>query len=215
MPSKPTAPKAKAKKATVRIFVSYSHANVVQQAKLQIHLAQLKRDEVETWFDDHMAAGDKLSTEISRNLREADIFVALMSPEYLASRWCQLEYNRAMGRRAKGLLRVVVVVVRPCAWKDTGASDLKALPRDGRSVIDWRSMDHAFADVAEGIKGTVRAVRASMPAKARATNPNRARPASTAKAEKPRAMAKVASRVPAKARVSPKEKGPTRGRAAK
>lgn len=215
IPSKPLASKVKAKKATVRIFVSYSHANAVQQAKLQIHLAQVKRDEVETWFDDHMAAGDKLSTEISRKLREADIFVALMSPEYLASRWCQLEYNRAMGRRAKGSMRVVVVVVRPCAWKDTGASDLKALPRDGRTVIDWRSMDHAFADVAEGIKGAVREVRASMPAKAKATPAKPVRPASTGKPGKPTATAKVASTVRAKAKTGPKEKRPARSRAAK
>ncbi len=161
VPAKATAPKPK--KAKVRIFVSYCHANAIQQAKLQIHLAQLKRDEVETWFDGDMEAGDRLNTEISRKLREADIFVALMSPEYIASHWCQLEYRRAMGRRAKGSMRVVVVVVRPCAWKDTGASDLKVLPRDGRTVSDWRSMDHAFANVAEGIKGAVKAVRAALP----------------------------------------------------
>ncbi|MCB4802204.1 hypothetical protein QO001_001465 [Methylobacterium brachiatum] len=208
IPSGSAASKAKEKKTTVRIFVSYSHANATQQAKLQIHLAQLKRDEVETWVDERMEAGDRLSTEISRKLREADIFVALMSPEYIASRWCQLEYNRAMGRRARGLMRVVVVVVRPCAWKDTGASDLKSLPRDGRSVIDWRSMDHAFADVAEGIKGAVRAVRASMPAKA-----TRSKPA--AKAVKPPAVAKVASRVRAKPKAVLTGKRPTLSRAAR
>ncbi|SFF20875.1 TIR domain-containing protein [Methylobacterium sp. 13MFTsu3.1M2] len=161
VPAKATAPKPK--KAKVRIFVSYCHANEIQQAKLQIHLAQLKRDEVETWFDGDMEAGDRLNTEISRKLREADIFVALMSPEYIASHWCQLEYRRAMGRRARGSMRIVVVVVRPCAWKDTGASDLKVLPRDGRTVSDWRSMDHAFANVAEGIKGAVKAVRVALP----------------------------------------------------
>lgn len=161
VPPKAAAPKPG--KAKVRIFVSYCHANAVQQAKLQVHLAQLKRDEVETWFDGDMEAGDKLNTEISRKLRAADIFVALMSPEYIASHWCQLEYRRAMGRRARGSMRVVVVVVRPCAWKDTGASDLKVLPRDGKAVSDWRSMDHAFANVAEGIKGAVKAVRTALP----------------------------------------------------
>ncbi|GJD58075.1 toll/interleukin-1 receptor domain-containing protein [Methylobacterium dankookense] len=179
----PKAPAPKAKKAKVRIFVSYCHANAIQQAKLQVHLAQLKRDEVETWFDGDMEAGDKLNTEISRKLRTADIFVALMSPEYIASHWCQLEYRRAMGRRARGSMRVVVVVVRPCAWKDTGASDLKVLPRDGRPVSDWRSMDHAFADVAEGIKGAVKAVRAYL---AEAVPARPGKPARSAAAPKPK-----------------------------
>ena len=179
--SKPAEPKPK--KAKVRIFISYCHANKVQQAKLQVHLAQLQRDEVETWFDGEMEAGDKLNTEILRKLRAAEIFVALMSPEYIASRWCQLEYRRAMGRRARGSMRVVVVVVRPCAWKDTGASDLKVLPRDGRAVSDWRSMDHAFVNVAEGIKGAVKAVRASLaePASVRSAKGTRSAAASVPK----------------------------------
>lgn len=196
--SKAAAPKPG--KATVRIFVSYCHANAVQQAKLQVHLAQLKRDEVVTWFDGEIKAGDKLNAEISRKLRAADIFVALMSPEYIASHWCQLEYRRAMGRRAKGLMRVVVVIVRPCAWKDTGASELKVLPRDGRTVSDWRSMDHAFANVAEGIKGAVKAVRASLAeaVPARSSKPTRA--PGTSGAKKRVVKVKVGSEASVKAR---------------
>ncbi|WP_245524092.1 toll/interleukin-1 receptor domain-containing protein [Methylobacterium nonmethylotrophicum] len=182
----------------MRIFVSYCHANAVQQAKLQVHLAQLKRDEVEAWFDGEMEAGDKLNTEISRKLRAADIFVALMSPEYIASRWCQMEYKRAMGRRARGFMRVVVVVVRPCAWKDTGASDLKVLPRDGRPVSDWRSMDHAFADVAEGIKGTVKAVRARPPGTAPSRPAETTRSAAAPAPKKRPAPAKGGRKAPAK-----------------
>jgi hypothetical protein len=213
-PTKAPAETARPKKAKVRIFVSYCHANAVQCAKLRIHLAQLERDEVEAWYDGEMKAGDRLSTEISRELRTVDVFVALMSPEYIASHWCQLEYKRAMGRRAKGSLRVVVVVVRPCAWKDTGAAELKVLPRDGRSVSDWRSMDHAFADVAEGIRGAVKAVRASMPIKARA-RPAKPTPAATApKVRTPTAATEAVSTVRTKPKPGAKEKRPARRRAA-
>lgn len=196
-PAKCPAETARSKKAKVRIFVSYCHANAVQCAKLRVHLAQLERDEVEAWYDGEMEAGDRLSTEISRKLRAADVFVALMSPEYIASHWCQLEYKRAMGRRAKGSLRVVVVVVRPCAWKDTGASELKVLPRDGRTVSDWRSMDHAFANVADGIKGAVKAVRAFL---AEAVPARPAKPTRAPGTQKCAAKVKVGSEVPVKAR---------------
>ncbi len=213
--SKVKAPKSG--KATVRIFVSYCHANAVQQAKLQVHLAQLRRDEVVIWFDGEMEAGDKLNTEISRKLRTADLFVALMSPEYIASHWCQLEYRRAMGRRARGSMRVVVVIVRPCAWKDTGASDLKVLPRDGRAVSDWRSMDHAFANVVEGIKGAVRAVRAALP-EAVPVRPAKATRSAAAPATKKRS-APVKGGRSASAKASPgtkasKGKRPARSRSA-
>lgn len=206
-PSKPSRPATKTPKTKVRIFVSYCHVNAVQQAKLQVHLAQLKRDEVETWFDGDMAAGDKLSTEISRKLREADIFVALMSPEYIHSHWCQLEYKRAMRRRANGAIRVVVVVVRPCGWKDTGASELKVLPRDGRTVSDWRTMDHAFADVTEGIKGAVRAVRAS---KAAAKPAQASRSTAAPKAKQPTTRAKATPGARPKAKPGAKVGGTAR-----
>lgn len=212
-PSKPPAPTTKTPKAKVRIFVSYCHANSAQQAKLKVHLAQLERDEVETWFDGEMAAGDKLNTEISRKLRQADIFVALMSPEYIHSHWCQLEYNRAMSRRVRGAMRVVVVVVRPCAWKATGASELKVLPRDGRPVSDWRTMDHAFADVTEGIRGAVRAVRASESDTARTKPAKPPRSVGTAKAKKATSAAKAAPRVRPKASPGAKDRRPTRSRA--
>ena len=206
-PSKAPTATAKPKKAMVRIFVSYCHANTAQQAKLQIHLAHLKRDEVETWFDGDMQAGDKLSTEISRKLREAHVFVALMSPEYIHSPWCQLEYRRAMGRRARGSMRVVVVVARPCDWKATGASGLKVLPRDGRPVSSWRTMDDAFNDVTQGIRGAVKAVRASL-SEAAST-----KPAKASRSIKPAQPNKAAGSAKRGAK-GIKDKRPTRNRVA-
>ncbi|MFF8799865.1 MULTISPECIES: toll/interleukin-1 receptor domain-containing protein [unclassified Methylobacterium] len=215
MATKTPAQPAKPKKATVRIFVSYCHANAAAQEKLQIHLAHLKRDEVETWFDGDMHAGDKLNTEISRKLREAHVFVALMSPEYIASHWCQLEYRRAMGRRARGSMRVVVVVLRHCDWKATGASELKVLPRDGRQVSSWRTMDEAFYDVTQGLRGAVRAVRATM-AEAAKAKPKAARQARTAAVKATRATAKTQGRTKRQPDTKgPKQKRPTRNRAAR
>jgi hypothetical protein len=95
--------------------------------------------------------------------RRSHIFVALLSPDYLASRYCwNIEYRRAMNRRARGTMRVVAAVVRPCDWKATRAAHFKLLPRDGRPVTRWRSADDAFLDIAEGIRGVVRAVRRDM-----------------------------------------------------
>ncbi|MFG7488797.1 toll/interleukin-1 receptor domain-containing protein [Methylorubrum rhodesianum] len=170
--TKPRTPKAQAAakanartptgKPEVRIFVSYSHVDAAARAKLETHLAPLIRDGVSTWFDGRMDPGDALDAGISRALRQAHILVALLSPEYISSRYCQLEYNRAMTRRAKGLMRVVGVVVRPCGWKETTAAGFKLLPEDGRSVPEWRSADAAFLDVAQGLGKLVRTVRAEM-----------------------------------------------------
>ena len=153
-------PKPTASGREVRIFVSYSHVDSAIRDKLEVHLAALKRDGVVTWYDGDMQAGDALDTEIARALRQSHLFVALLSPDYLASHYCwKLEYLRAMGRRARGTIRVAAVVVRPCDWKATTAVGFKLLPTDGKPVSRWRSQDQALLDVTQGIRKVVQAIR--------------------------------------------------------
>ena len=102
-------------KPEVRIFVSYSHFDAAARTKLETHLAPLVRDGVLTWFDGNMDPGDPLDASISKALKQAHVLVALLSPEYISSRYCQIEYERAMARRARGTMRVVAV---PVAWRE-------------------------------------------------------------------------------------------------
>lgn len=144
----------------VRIFMSYSHQDAAAQARLDTHLAPWRRAGVTVWYDGNIDPGADLDTEIARKLREADIFVALFSPAYLASRYCwEVEYKRAMGRRARKLMRVVAVVVKPCAWKETRAAGFKLLPKDGLPPERWSSSDAAYLDAAQGIGTVIKAVR--------------------------------------------------------
>jgi len=178
-------PKATSEKPEVRVFVSYSHRDADARARLETHLAPLKRDGVTTWFDGDLNAGDKLDTEISRALRNAHVFVGLLSPDYLASNYCwKIEYRRAMNRRANGTMQVVAVVVRPCDWKSTSAAGFKLLPEDGREVTRWRSADDAYLNVAQGIRRVVSTNRKELASKA-ITSPTRKRPAGPKAASKP------------------------------
>lgn len=168
------APTQAARKATgpsvgkpeIRIFVSYSHVDEAARVKLETHLAALKWDNVSTWFDGDLDAGDALDRDIARELRRAHIFVALLSPNYLASDYCwKKEFKRAMTRRSQGLVRVVAAVVRPCDWKATRAARFKLLPTDGRPVTQWRPADKAYLNIAEGIRGVVTTIRKEMAGK--------------------------------------------------
>lgn len=144
----------------VRVFVSYSHVDTATRDKLETHLAALKRDGVSTWYDGDLNAGDALDTNIARALRQSHLFIALLSPDYIASHYCwKLEYLRAMNRRVRGTLRVVAVVVRPCDWKATRAAGFKLLPADGKPVSRWRSQDQALLDVTQGIRKVVQTIR--------------------------------------------------------
>lgn len=208
-PVKPRSAGRKPEKPEVRIFVSYSHLDGDARARLETHLAPLKRERVETWFDGGLDAGDKLDTGIARALRDAHVFVALLSPDYLASNYCwNIEYRRAMNRRARGTMRVVAVVLRPCDWKSTQAAGFKLLPEDGREVTRWRSADDAFLNVAQGIRRVVAAVRKEMSAPP-PKRPARSKPAARAKPPTAAARPKKA-RAHAGAALKPVRKSSTR-----
>lgn len=205
-------------KAPVNIFVSYSHKDTSSREKLETHLAALKREGVTTWFDGDLNAGDTLNTNIARELRQAQIFVALLSPDYLASNYCwNLEFDRAMSRRSRGLVHVIAVVVKPCDWKATRAARFKLLPTDGKPVTAWRPADKAYLDIAAGIRRVVEAVRrdASSPASKRpgtkSTNATKllATSATTAKPKVVKQKSKIAAsstRAPTKSRSRVKPK---------
>lgn len=117
----------------VRIFVSYSHKDAAFQRKLEIHLAALKREGIETFYDGNVDPGADLDASIRRELRDAHVFLALASPDYLHSEYCfTKEYGYALRRALRKTMHVVVAVIRPCQWKHTRMARYKALPRTGK-----------------------------------------------------------------------------------
>lgn len=209
---KPKVEKKPVGKPEVRVFVSYSHHDAAAQQKLHTHLAPWRRDGVTVWYDENIEPGAALGTEIAREIRRAHIFVALFSPAYLDSNYCwNIEYRRAMGRRAKKLLRVVAVVVKPCGWKQTPAAGFKLLPRDGVPPERWSSHDAAYVDAARGIGEVIATVRRELAAAAkqpaaRAKAPPKNLGVKKAASPKKRAMRATPSLAPARPRVGKPKK---------
>jgi hypothetical protein len=137
----------------MNLFLSYSHKDASSLDKLHTHLSILKRKGlIKTWFDRDILAGGNLEDEISAALAEADGFIALMSPDYIASDYCyDREMAYALERHAEKSLTMVPVIVRPCQWKKTPLGELKALPDDGLAVSEWSNEDRAYTRVVDEI----------------------------------------------------------------
>lgn len=141
-----------------RVFISYSHKDDEHREKLVIALSQLQRDGlIERWDDRRISGGSEWAGQIDANLNAADIIILLVSPDFLASRYCyDVEMRRALERHDKHEARVVPIILRPCDWKTSPFAKLNALPKDGKPVVDWRTFDHAFLNVAEGLRAITR-----------------------------------------------------------
>src|ERR1700685_154356 len=99
-------------------FISYSHYDSAMLEHLHTHLAQLRRDELITaWTDRNIDAGGQIDDQIGHALKNAQIFIALLSPQYIASRYCyEEEFSAALEREKSATITVVPVIVQPCDW---------------------------------------------------------------------------------------------------
>src|SRR5690348_16264575 len=149
----------------IEVFYSYSHKDDSLIDDLIMHLTMLKRQNLITnWYDRDIDAGKNFETEIAPHLNNAPVILLLVSPAFLASKYCyEDEMTIAMARHAKDEARVIPIILRPCEWHETPFGKLKALPRDGKPISLWSNRDEAFLDVAKGIRAVVQRLRSPNP----------------------------------------------------
>ena len=142
---------------SVEIFYSYSHKDEELRDQLENHLTLLKRQGIITnWHDRKISGGGEWEGEIDKHLESADTILLLISSDFIASDYCyDVEMKRAMERHKAGEARVIPVILRPVAWKNSPFGKLQAFPTSVNPVTRWEDQDEAFADIAEGIKEVV------------------------------------------------------------
>ena len=138
----------------MKAFISYSHKDKAALERLHTHLAVLRRDgRLDEWFDREILAGGEIDAEIEERLESSELFLLLVSPDFLASDYCvKREMKRALERHGSGDARVVPIIVEPCDWASTALRDLKALPQSGKPVSEWTNENNAFLDVVQELR---------------------------------------------------------------
>jgi hypothetical protein len=142
----------------VNVFFCYAPQDEELRGELETHLALLKRQGfVQSWSSRRISAGQEWRGAIDRHLEEADVILALVSADFLASDYLyDVELQRALERHRTERTTVVSIILRPCDYASSDSPlrdevDL-LLPSGGRPVTSWPSHDDAFADVAQGLR---------------------------------------------------------------
>jgi hypothetical protein len=138
----------------LRVFLSYSHQDEHLRRQLCAHLSLLERQGViETWHDRRILPGEAWAGKIDRSLRDADVVLCLVSPDFLASDYCfQVEMRSALAAHTRGQKTVVPIIARPVDWESSPLGELQALPRDAKPVTKWPNRDDAWYDVSRWIR---------------------------------------------------------------
>jgi len=119
------------------VFISYSHEDESFKDRVVKHLAVLERTgQVALWNDRQIAAGDDWRSRLDQALAAASIALLLVSANSLSSPFILREEVPALLRRsAVGGIRIIPVLLRPCAWEEVEwLARLQMVPRDGKAL---------------------------------------------------------------------------------
>lgn len=93
----------------------------------------------------------------------AHVILLLVSPHFMASRYCYgTEMKQAIKRHHGGKACVIPIILRPVIWEDAPFSKLQVLPTNGIPVTRWQDRDEALWDVAKGIREVVKDMLSSL-----------------------------------------------------
>jgi tetratricopeptide (TPR) repeat protein len=123
------------------VFISYSHQDEAWKDKLVTHLRVLERAGLlDVWDDRKIAAGDGWRAEIATAMDRAGAAVLLISADFLDSDFILgTEVPRLLQRRAQDGLRIIPLIVRPCAWRlIPWLAEMQCRPKDGRALSNGR-----------------------------------------------------------------------------
>lgn len=138
----------------IKLFISYSHRDEQYRRELDNHLAGLqRRGIISTWHDRKIQPGQEIDRQISTELKEANVFLLLVSSDFIASEYCSsIELDYAMSQHEKGLARVIPVILRACDWHNESFGRLLAVPTDGKPIVKHETHDEGFLEVVEAIR---------------------------------------------------------------
>jgi hypothetical protein len=140
----------------LRVAVSYAHRDERDTRLLSGLRDATHRDTldgvVKTWTDWRVEPGDQWRQEILDGFGEADVIVLLLSPAFLASRFCmEQEVPLALELARQGQAAVLPVEAIACDWSKTPITELQVLrpwnmafTSSGNRLAAWSVVRHAI-----------------------------------------------------------------------
>ncbi|NEU80278.1 SUMF1/EgtB/PvdO family nonheme iron enzyme [Nostoc sp. UIC 10630] len=121
---------------------------------LATHLSNLQwQGIISSWYDRQLTAGTEWDDKIKTELESADIILLLISPDFIASKYCRdIEIPMALQQHESKKAYVVPVILRPFDWFEAPFAKLQAFPKDAKAVTTWVNQDEAFVSVTQGIR---------------------------------------------------------------
>jgi hypothetical protein len=146
------------------IFISYAHEDEAFKNALTQQLKGLQRQGlIAPWDDRCIDGGEAWREKIGAAIEGCQLALLLVSPAFIASDFIYAEeLARLLERRSREGIRVVPLIVKPCAWKhEKPIESLQARPKDAKAIITFPEESgaraQAWTDIVDEIAGWAKA----------------------------------------------------------
>lgn len=137
-----------------RIFIAYSRQDLPQLEQLRTQLRVLERREFcHIFYDGVIQAGEKWEPRIKEELHRADIYLLLVTAEFLDSNYVNdIELPTILQREREGTARVLPVILRQCLWKYSELEAFQAILYEDRPIEEKKAYGHVAHVVATEVE---------------------------------------------------------------
>ncbi len=129
-------------------FISYAHDDHAMLERFRVHLVALEEAFGLTfWSDGSLRAGHHWNDTILDQINQAEVFLLLVSPSFIASKFIREREIPAIEQRCKAVNGLILpVVLLPSAWEGVVGTRQAAPTVRSRllPVSQWDRDDHAY-----------------------------------------------------------------------
>lgn len=150
------------KSMAVDVFIAYARKDRSLLDELVKHLSSLERQGlINCWVDSDIVEGTEWRPQLLDRLRTAQVILLLISPDFIASRFCyDVEMKEALLRHEAREARVIPVILRPVEWYGLPFARIQLTPASANPVTCWLDRDAAFVDVIRRIRRSIKELQA-------------------------------------------------------
>ena len=147
--------------APLRGFISYSHDDVAMMRRFRDHLTSVEKAfEIPFWADESIQAGDHWDDSILAEINRANVFLLLVSPSTIASRYINEKEFPAIAARAQAVKGLICpIVLSPCD-AEAAIGPLEPAPKQGRRLLPvsaWTDPEQGYDTARQAVHAAIRA----------------------------------------------------------
>jgi TIR domain len=142
----------------IEIFCCAAEADQFFLEKLKTRLTlQEQQGTIKFWDKSQIFGGANAGEVIRRHLDNAQVFLLLISSDFLSDDYCYKTVMKAALRRHMNKEAITIpVIIRPTDWRNVRIlQDIQPLPRNGKPISSLPDEDHALWSVAKEIGSVI------------------------------------------------------------